>query len=89
MRKLKRADDSMTSSLYKRLDALEQAMNPPRMRILCGLPDGTTAICTVNEMVDAGGIFGRVVSGGNLDDLDVILKQMKIRAERDVQSDAV
>lgn len=60
-------------SFLARLAALEASRRQDPLIILCEDVDGNTAKMTVQEVLDTGRGFVRVVSGSRLSDLDKLL----------------
>ena len=60
-------------SFLARLAALEASRRQDPLLVLCEDDDGNTAKMTVQEMLDTGRGFVRVVSGSRLADLDDLL----------------
>ena len=60
-------------SFLVRLAALEASRRQDPLIILCEDVDGNTAKMTVQEVLDTGRGFVRVVSGSRLSDLDKLL----------------
>lgn len=68
-------------SIADRLAALEERYKRDPMMVLC--PDGE--VRSVREVVAAGMGWCRVVAGSDLDDLGLLLDELKRRAEEDTR----
>lgn len=68
-------------TIENRLTTLEKTLTPDPMRVLAQLPDGTNAVMTVDEMIELGAGFCKVVSGTDMNDLDKILATIPGGAE--------
>jgi hypothetical protein len=58
--------------IMKRLEALEKKIRPQHLTILASL-NGEQVEMTVQECIDKGGSFIKVLDGCNLKDVDLIL----------------
>lgn len=65
-----------TKTLNNRLQALESLYRRDRIIVVARLPDGTEVPLSVNEMVEQGAAFCRVLEGSDLSDLDRILESI-------------
>ena len=63
----------MYVALKNRIDQLERLRHNHQLRVLAQLPDGSSEEMSVDEMLDRGLMFIRVISGDSLIDLDKIL----------------
>lgn len=58
----------------KRIEERIKKLLPEHLKMLCRLPDGTERVMDVQEMIDTGSEFIKVVRGSNMADLDKMLK---------------
>lgn len=70
----------MKEDIKRRLEALEETVNPKPIMVLCRLPTGETKEITAAECVDLGGDFIRVTKGNRLEDLDKLINKAREEA---------
>lgn len=76
----------MRAGIINRLRAIEKQYNQEPMIVLAVTDTGERLIMTMRECIESPDTyFEKVVSGHNLDDLDLLLNDMKEEAQRGQQ----
>lgn len=61
----------------KELEKKIERLRPASLIVLARLPDGSEREMSAQECVEAGAEFVRVIRGGNVEDLDLILSAFR------------
>ena len=67
-------------SILKRIEALEKLYSVEPLVVLATADNGEEVTVTAREAVEKNMSFIKVVSGGNMHDLDLLLEQIKTEA---------
>lgn len=78
----------MGREIFQRLDALEKVYTKNPIMVLCKTESGEM-IMSVAECVRCDADFLRVVSGGDISDLDILLPSMRKKAWKEVENSRI